>query len=728
MTATVHERVSHLESSLRQLEERIDRLEGTPLASAEYDPLEEAPEPVAWKRVPEPDRPLEAAEPQWGQYLEAPVERSQKPVVPRASFEDVLAGRVFAWVGGLAVVLAAMFFVVTAVRQGWIDEPTRIALAFAGSALLFGVGVLLHELKGQTQAARALVASGIASAYLALVAATQVYGLIALVASFAVASVIAAASMLIAVRWRSRLVAGIGICGALLAPILVGSGVGLAAVAFMGIALVAGVGVLVWCAWSWLAVMTFVISAPQLLWWIFGSDVDLAVGLPVLAIFWVLYLVGAVGFELRVRTARLRVSSAILVGLDATLVTAAGWVLLDDRGYTDAATGWVLAFAAAHMAIGIASQRSARINPSLGATMITLGLVYSAVGLALALDGAVLVFGWSVEAAAVAFVGSRRRAAAVSDLALGFLALAVVHTLLFDARPEDLAVQPAAMREGVLALVVVAAASVALALLRPEDDPWLRRGGWSARRFGLRTELLVLALAAVLYLLAFALEGVALVAAWSAVAVALGAGGRALHTRLAFVAALGTVALAIGHGLFCEAPPQGLFVGVDDLQAAVLAIAAVTVALGALAVLLPPDMDLVPVGPGASGSPHGRWQILAAAAVALLYLFSIVIVERWGVTATGERREGGQFALSLLWAAVGLMAFVIGLLRGIAALRHAGLALLVVAVTKVFVYDLTELTSLARVASLLVIGLVLIAGAYFYQRIRPGSPGHLGSH
>ena len=51
-------------------------------------------------------------------------------------------------------------------------------------------------------------------------------------------------------------------------------------------------------------------------------------------------------------------------------------------------------------------------------------------------------------------------------------------------------------------------------------------------------------------------------------------------------------------------------------------------------------------------------------------------------------------------------------------LRRAGLALLVVAVVKVFTYDLSELTDLARVASLLAIGLVLIAAGHFYQRLR----------
>jgi uncharacterized membrane protein len=81
--------------------------------------------------------------------------------------------------------------------------------------------------------------------------------------------------------------------------------------------------------------------------------------------------------------------------------------------------------------------------------------------------------------------------------------------------------------------------------------------------------------------------------------------------------------------------------------------------------------------------------------------------------------------LSLLWSGVGLAAVAVGLVRDIRALRYGGLALLVTAVVKVFAYDLAALTSLARVASLLVVGLLLIAGAYFYQRLRltPAAPG-----
>jgi uncharacterized membrane protein len=46
-------------------------------------------------------------------------------------------------------------------------------------------------------------------------------------------------------------------------------------------------------------------------------------------------------------------------------------------------------------------------------------------------------------------------------------------------------------------------------------------------------------------------------------------------------------------------------------------------------------------------------------------------------------------------------------------------------VAKVFLYDLSTLTSIYRVASFLVLGALLLAGAFAYQRLRPPPPPDL---
>jgi uncharacterized membrane protein len=84
-----------------------------------------------------------------------------------------------------------------------------------------------------------------------------------------------------------------------------------------------------------------------------------------------------------------------------------------------------------------------------------------------------------------------------------------------------------------------------------------------------------------------------------------------------------------------------------------------------------------------------------------------------------DPREQGQALLSGLWALTGVGPLVAGLVRDRAALRLGALALLGVTVGKVFLFDLASLTSLYRVASFIALGLLLLGGAFAWQRIRP---------
>jgi uncharacterized membrane protein len=715
MDTTAEERLAEIEETLRQLALRVERLERerAPGVTAAEGETPQKPKPVTWERTA-PAETAFAPRP----VARTPTPRPRKAPAPRApeiALEDLLGGRILAWVGGLAVVLAASFFVATAVRRGWIDIPTRIGLAFLGSSILVVLGAWLYEAKGQTQAAQALVASGISALYLTLVAATQVYDLIPAAFAFIVAGIVGIVAATIAVRWNSRLVAALGIGGALLAPVLVAAGVSTSALAFMVIATTAAVGVLVWRSWTWLGVMTFVIVTPQLLGWVVDEhETQLGLTLGVLMLFWALYLGAAAGFEMRVPSARLRVGAGLLTSLDAILVTAAGWAVLDATGHGDASTAWVLVFAAIHVAIGLGSRASARINSDFGTIAITLGLAYSAVGLALALDGAALVAGWAAEAVGLAIVARARGDMRVAAASLGFLVLAAGHTLIFDAPPSGLAGGSYDTSEALFAIAFTLVASIGLAGLLPgvgkgelEPQGWLPVSELPLAPERLDVLLPAFSLGTFTYLVGYAFDGTVLVAALVLTAVGLAVAGRALDERLT-LGGLFPLGVAAVHVLDFEAPPRALFLGVDDLGAAALSLTCVIAGAALVGVL--------------TRTVAVRRALLGSAGVGTLYLASVAIVDLWGVNESGDRLQGGQLAMSALWAATGVALVVVGLLRDLVWLRRAGLGLLVVAVAKVFTYDLTELTDLARVASLLVIGLVLIAAAYFYQRLRSQHP------
>ena len=107
--------------------------------------------------------------------------------------------------------------------------------------------------------------------------------------------------------------------------------------------------------------------------------------------------------------------------------------------------------------------------------------------------------------------------------------------------------------------------------------------------------------------------------------------------------------------------------------------------------------------------PGGIVQIMAEIGVILLMFVAGM------ETDLREMRRVGRVAF---WAALGFGSLVAGLVRELRPLRLAGLALLGLAVGKVFIVDLAALESIWRVASFLALGLLLLAGAFAYQRIR----------
>jgi uncharacterized membrane protein len=569
--AAPEERLEALEETIQGIDERLRHLED-------------------WSRA-RGAAPLAATQKRESPILREPKESS----VPRArawstraeglELEDVLGGRVLAWVGGSAVLLGVVFFLVMAVSRAWIDEPTRVVLAFLGSTVLVAVGLYLYDRQGQTQAALACVATGIASLYASLTAGTALYDLISPALGLGVAALVGATATAIAVRWNSPVVAGLGIVGALLSPVLVDAGVTGEALAFMAFALMAAVGVLLWQRWDWLAAAAFLVSAPQLGFWADDSSNDAGLVLLVLAGFWLLYIVAAVGYEIRVPTDTLRTSSALLILADVALIAGLGWLVLDDRGYDNGATVWILGMAAVHVALGLGVLDRVK-SQDFGALTLAVAIGLSGVGFALALDGPALVTGWAAHAVALAWIA----------------------------------------------------------------------GKYDERRAGL---------GAVVFL-----------------------------------------GLALVHVLTIEAPPDSLRTGVDDLQAALLGIAVFAAAAFAYARL-------------ATDWPIQRWVMDAAGAAAIVYFFSVVIVDRLGVAPDGSPEQDGQVILSAVWSLTGLAALVYGLVRDDRRFRLGGLALLAIAVFKVFFYDLSELESIYRVLSFIALGLLLLAGAFAYQRARP---------
>jgi len=248
--------------------------------------------------------------------------------------------------------------------------------------------------------------------------------------------------------------------------------------------------------------------------------------------------------------------------------------------------------------------------------------------------------------------------------------------------------------------------------------------GGAAVRFGVHREIGSLLIGGGIGLgtfgLANAFDGPTLVAAWSAMAAALAY----LATRVdrtpsatlsdaqrLLIGALGFLGLGIVHMLLVEAFPVALGEGVDDLGASLVAIACCASAAVACWYW------------GREVEPTAATVVGFIGATGFVYLGSVAIIDVIGDNASGEAREIGQAWLSAFWTAVGLGAIVWGMVRRAPKARLGGLALLAIAIAKVWTYDLSELEETARALSFVALGLLLLAGAFAYQRFLPDEEG-----
>jgi uncharacterized membrane protein len=823
------ERVERLEREVRALRERVSALESHDPVAQERPAARErlaTPERLAASAASRPPRsvaavdtagPVEpAAVPVWaGLSLTGVAERLGAP--DREALEDMLGGRVLAWVGGLAILLGVAFLFAMAASRGWIGEGARIGLAALGSTALLVVGVWLHERKGRTDAALAAVASGIAAMFVTITVAAQVYELVPDLLAIALAMATGAVATALSVRWESRGIGALGTLGALVAPVLAGAHPEGASAAILWVAFASAAGVLLWQRWDWLALAAFGVSAPQWVVYLFDGAGPVA-ALLTLAAFGAIGVVLAAGHEMRVRADSIRPASAFLLALNALTVAGAGWFVLEGMGEPAAGKAWLAGMAAVHVAFGLAAPRLARVSRDLGLLSLVLGVLLANVAFGLVADGVVLTAGWAASAVGFAALlrrpQARPRDAALVDAGLGgHIALALVHTLAVDAPLSDLATGDALSAAGAAGIVVLAAACLvsgrvvgpdrlewraaldglglaALAYLTALalDGPalafaWTAEAGallalahrsrdlvagWASLGFlalagahilafevpldslrsgvadpvpslaalgafaagaiaggrllpawlveggspGVRLALDNAGLAACAYLTVLLLDGAPLTAALAAEALVLGLLARRFRDAPAGAAALVFLGAAAVHGVVTSAPPVSLVTGLADPLGAVVALGAV----GGVALLT--------AGALATLDPRARPALLAAAGVTLLYLASGLVVTPFESadavdSALLSAHQQGQMVLSVFWALVGVAVLVTGLQRDLHALRLAGLVLLGVTVTKVFLFDLATLSSMYRVVSFIGLGLLLLAGAFVWQRMRP---------
>jgi len=179
-------------------------------------PAEVSPPPVV---KPEPPEKRPAPKP-----VVMPPSEPPKPVKPRPAFdwESLVGVKLFSWIAGIALVIAAVSFLRYSIDHGWLGPPIRMAIG-----LLVGIGLLaVCELKAARKypiTANALDGAGIAVLFATFFSAHILWQLMAVVPTFMAMALVAATAVVLAIRRDSLFIALLGLVGGFATPVMLSS-------------------------------------------------------------------------------------------------------------------------------------------------------------------------------------------------------------------------------------------------------------------------------------------------------------------------------------------------------------------------------------------------------------------------------------------------------------------------------------------------------------------------
>jgi len=264
-------------NQVAELRRRLEAMQATPSAATTPPPLSEfeafeqtlPPPPTEAVSTPPPLPPeVEAAPP----VAPADTPEPETPPPPARGFEETIGTRWVVWVGGLTLALGGFFMVRYSIEAGLVGPEVRVTLGglFALALLLAGEWTRRKESVSSiatlpvANIPAILTAAGTAVAFATVYAAYALYGFLVPATAFVLLGLVALGTLAAALLHGPAL-AGLGIVGAFVTPVLVSSDKPdfWALYIYLAIVTAAAFGLARVRLWRWLAVTTIAFA---LLW------------------------------------------------------------------------------------------------------------------------------------------------------------------------------------------------------------------------------------------------------------------------------------------------------------------------------------------------------------------------------------------------------------------------------------------------------------------------------
>ena len=198
-------------------------------------------------------------------------------------WESLVGVKLFSAIAGIALLLAAVFFLRYSVEHGWLQPPVRVGIGIIVAIALLAA-CELSAARNYPLTANAMDASAIAILFATFFAAHALWNLIPGVVAFALLALVTAVAVALSIRRESLFIAVLGLLGGFATPALLSTGEN-QPIPLFAYLLLLNIG-LAWVAfrqkWPALGWMTVVLTAVYQWGWVFrfltAGQLSLAMG------------------------------------------------------------------------------------------------------------------------------------------------------------------------------------------------------------------------------------------------------------------------------------------------------------------------------------------------------------------------------------------------------------------------------------------------------------------
>ena len=647
-------------------------------------------------------------------------------------WEQVLGKNWFAIIGALALTIGAGFFLKLAFDNDWIGPVGRVSLGIVIGIALLAAGE--YSRRRVPLWAQPVTAGGIGILYLSIYAAFGLYDLILPLPAFLFLALVVVLSVLLALRYESLVIALLGIVGAFITPVLLGRDLPDPRLVLLYI-LVIDLGILAVSTfrnWRWFTMVGLAGSYGLFALWLdqFPSQSVLPVYLFLTGVF--LVFVGATTlFHILWRRVPGPVDRALLT------LNASGYYALTVGLLWEEYRIWfgpiTLCLSLLYGLVSYATIKRAGAPPEVALYTLAIAVVFLTVAAPLQLSGNWVSVAWAAEGAVLVWVGFLLARWPMRAFGLGVLAVAAIRLLIFDTPVELVNFSPVLNERFPTFAAAIAAFSVASYLY------WRQR-----EHLEVWEEYTAPALAGVANLLTlwlFTAEVIAyfdsrilllsremteqsldnakfltLTAMWTIYAFGILAIGFAKrHAPLRWVG-LGLLAIPglklLLFDTFMVRLDPLTFLPVINFHFMVFLI--VLGVLVAAAYLYNREKDRL------TEQESYVFQVLVVVAnfVTLWFLSAEAVrfFDSQEVKLRTDYFSAMQLSLTVLWAVYAIGIIGVGIAMQAGRVRLAGMALLVIPVVKLFVFDIFLMERGYRVAAFVTLGGLMLAIGLVYQR------------